>query len=320
MGEEGAPRRPAGRSRRTQREKERRKAKRRMGALFHTARLLTLRHSAWIALLFTLARAGMNALTKTSLEAARRKKGVEVGVAKIQEEVWLVAIGSVLSVLGGCLLALSPSFEGCNLFDTSACYSNASSEEIPKEIMAYYLLEVGWYVSLVLKSAVGVGRGDSAVMEFHHLITLSLVIWSYVTGMTQVIGVVTFFIFNQSNPLLHLSMLSNYMEMRNARAFLFFLFAAVFFVSRIILLPVVVIQSTWFQMPLAVSQKEWTEGHSLVYTWYVVNALLIALWLLNVYWLKPIIRIIGRNLSGMDKGKPQDDTVTAEDASAKKGK
>ena len=47
-------------------------------------------------------------------------------------------------------------------------------------------LHSGWYVSLVLKPVFGVGRFDSLAMEFHHFVTLALIIWSYTTGFTQI--------------------------------------------------------------------------------------------------------------------------------------
>ena len=201
------------------------------GDLFHWERVWTLKFSAWIALGILGARALANRATAGRLEAYRAKRGIKVSVDKLQEEIWLVACGAVLSALSGCLLAYGPTFARCNLFDTSECYSGFSSSDVPQEIALYYLTEVGWYLSLILKSLAGVGRGDSFVMEFHHVITLALVIWSYVTGFTQAIGVLTFFVFNQSNPLLHFSKLANYAEMTRARCILFILFAAVFFVS-----------------------------------------------------------------------------------------
>jgi len=198
------------------------------------------------------------------------------------------------------------------------------------------------------KSLFGVGRFDSFVMEFHHVITLGLVIWSYTTGFTQrskckltaqqilfslpvssiltrnlpplplnalAVGVIIFFIFNQSNPLLHLSKLTNYMEWKTSRVYLFLLFASVFFVSRIILLPLIGIRSTFFEMKQGVTEEAWNGA--VVYTWCTTNSLLVALWLLNIYWLQPIIRVIKRNLSGMDGGRPQDDTVTIDNAKTK---
>ena len=71
--------------------------------------------------------------------------------------------------------------------------------------------------------------------------------------------------------------------------------------------------STLFKMPLAVTEEEWSEA--VVYTWYTTNTFLIALWLLNIYWLKPIIRLFFRNLTGLDQGKPQDNTITREEKS-----
>merc|ERR1711907_31613 len=120
------------------------------------------------------------------------------------------------------------------------------------------LTEVGWYLSLILKSVVGVGRFDSFVMEFHHVVTLALVIWSYATGFTRVGA-----------------------------------FTAVYFVSRIVLLPAVVIRSTLLDLPGAVTPEEWSGA--VVYTWYTTNALLLALWALNVWWLGPIVRVIARS-------------------------
>jgi len=282
--------------------------------LFHVSRLRGLKHCAWIALAFILARACMNGLTKKKLQDYRKKRGLQTAVDKLQEEIWLVVCGTALSLFSGYLIATSPAFDGCNMFDTTQCYTSFRSENVPNEIKGYYLIEVGWYLSLIMKSFFGVGRFDSFVMEFHHVVTLALIIWSYSTGFTQ-IGVVTFFIFNQSNPLLHLSKLTNYMEWKSIRAYMFILFAATFFLSRVVLLPLVVIRSTFFELPRAVSREDW-EG-AVVYTWYTTNACLGALWLLNVYWLKPILRVIKRNITGMDKGNPTDDTITREDAKTK---
>ena len=282
-----------------------------MAPLFHTSRIADLGHSLWIALAFVLARGAMNRLTRGGLEAyARSQKVVGVSVGKLQEEVWLVVCGTALSAFSGLLLARSPSFDGCNLFDTSRCYSNVSSEEVPRDISTYYLIEVGWYLSLILKSVVGVGRFDSLVMEFHHFVTLALVIWSYVTGFTR-IGVLTFFIFNQSNPVLHLSKFVNYMEWKQFRANLvmFLIFTAVFISSRIVLLPAVVIRCAYFGLPLAVSGKEWET--TVKYTWYTTNTLLTALWLMNVYWLKPIIRVIRDTIRD---SIVKDNFITPEDA------
>ncbi|QDZ22073.1 ceramide synthase [Chloropicon primus] len=277
-------------------------------ALFHAARFWTLKHSAWIALVFIAARAAMNAATRRGLEAYGRRKGVKVEVDKLQEEIWLVVCGTVLSAFSGCLLARGPSFEGCNVFDTSRCYADFSVEEIPREIMAYYLIEVGWYVSLILKSVVGVGRFDSLVMEFHHVATLALVIWSYVTGFTK-IGVVTFFVFNQSNPLLHLSKFLNYVDPGGKTNFYaFVLFTIVFVLSRIVLLLGVVIRSTFFELPHSVTWTDWRT--TVVYTWYTSNTLLVALWLLQIYWLRPILRIAGVAAKGK---KVKDDVITADD-------
>ena len=282
------------------------------GDLFHWERVWTLKFSAWIALGFLGARALANRATAGRLEAYRAKRGIKVSVDKLQEEIWLVACGAVLSALSGCLLAYGPTFaRGCNLLDTSECYSNVGSSDVPQEIALYYLTEVGWYLSLILKSLAGVGRGDSFVMEFHHVVTLALVIWSYATGFTRV-GVLTFFVFNQSNPLLHLSKLVNYTlgAEGSLNLIAFLAFTAVYFVSRIVLLPAVVIRSTLLDLPGAVTPEEWSGA--VVYTWYTTNALLLALWALNVWWLRPIVRVIARSAA---RKEVKDDVITVEDTS-----
>ena len=234
-----------------------------------------------------------NRATAGRLEAYRAKRGIKVSVDKLQEEIWLVACGAVLSALSGCLLAYGPTFARCNLFDTSECYSGFSSSDVPQEIALYYLTEVGWYLSLILKSVVGVGRFDSFVMEFHHVVTLALVIWSYATGFTRV-GVLTFFVFNQSNPLLHFSKLVNYtlgahepQPDRLPRLH-----------RRLLRLQDRPAAGRGDKVDLvgppgAVTPEEWSGA--VVYTWYTTNALLLALWALNVWWLGPIVRVIARS-------------------------
>jgi len=279
--------------------------------LFNVERMKGLKHCAWLALAFLLARACMNVSTRKWLDSYRKRKGLKESTGKLQEELWLIVCGSGLSLFSLYMVTCSPYFERCNLFNTSECFQSFESEDVPKLIKGYYLTEVGWYVSLVLKPVFGVGRFDSLAMEFHHFVTLALIIWSYTTGFTQIVGVVTFCIFNQSNPWLHFSKLANYLEWKTGRVYLFVLFALTFFVTRIVLLPLIVIQSTYFKMPLAVTAEEWSEA--VVYTWFTTNAFLITLWLLNIYWLKPIIRLFLRNLTGLDKGDPQDNTITREE-------
>jgi len=271
-----------------------------------------LKHCVWLAILFTLARALMNVCTNQWLQNYRKKKGLKVSVDKLQEEIWLIVCGTILSIFSGYMVGFTPHFERCNLLDTSDCFQGFESTDVPTLIKGYYLTEVGWYISLVLKSIVGVGRFDSLAMEFHHFVTLALIIWSYTTGFTQIVGVVTFCIFNQSNPILHLSKLANYLEWKQSRIYLFLMFAFTFFCTRIVLLPIVVIKSVVFKLPRAVTEEEWDQA--VVYTWCITSTLLIALWLLNIYWLKPIIRVMVRNLTGQDQGKPADDTITREDA------
>ena len=63
-------------------------------------------------------------------------------------------------------------------------------------------------------------------------------------------------------------------------------------------------------MPLAVTPEEWSGA--VVYTWYTTNALLLALWALNVWWLRPIVRVIARSAA---RKEVKDDVITVEDTS-----
>ena len=224
--------------------------------IFHRVRLRGLKHCVWLAILFTLGRALMNVCTNQWLQNHRKKKGLKVSVDKLQEEIWLIVCGTILSIFSGYMVGFTPHFERCNLLDTSDCFQGFESTDVPMLIKGYYLTEVGkykcalvihlhshrktnfqqyssfyvcvceiscaktaavfcfvlfcftdhsflslsltvcvcvpgtscagWYISLVLKSIVGVGRFDSLAMEFHHFVTLALIIWSYTTGFTQI--------------------------------------------------------------------------------------------------------------------------------------
>eukprot|EP00882_Tetradesmus_deserticola_P019023 GHRQ01020465.1.p2 GENE.GHRQ01020465.1~~GHRQ01020465.1.p2 ORF type:complete len:120 (+),score=51.19 GHRQ01020465.1:984-1343(+) len=88
----------------------------------------------------------------------------------------------------------------------------------------------------MLKHVMGLGLQDNGTMGAHHLATVALVVLSYMLNV-HLVGLVVFGTLNLSNPLLHLSKLASCLEFKTAKMALFALFAAVFFVTRVVLFP-----------------------------------------------------------------------------------
>ena len=132
-------------------------------------------------------------------------------------------------------------------WDTRHCWIGWP-EKIPLDevIRWYYMLEIGFYTSLFISQFFDVQRKDFWQMFTHHVATLILLTASWITNMVR-IGSLVLIVHDVVDWLLEISKLTNYAKWERICEACFCVFASVWFASRLVYFPLVVIRSCLFE-------------------------------------------------------------------------
>jgi len=214
-------------------------------------------------------------------------------VQKIEEAIWVLIGGTVLVVMGWRLLLEAS--DVCGLRSFSGCFINWPLIPVDPRVNAYYNLELGWYLHLMLKHVLGVGLADGSAMNTHHMVAVVLIIMSYMLCVHR-LGLFIFALLNLSTPLLHASKLANLLVLRQARVQLFTAFSAMFFISRVLIFPVLVLKGAMLGV---LTQIRGVKEYFLPY-FVVTNILLVVLWVMQMVWFVAILRILKAIVDGSD--------------------
>lgn len=104
---------------------------------------------------------------------------------------------------------------------------------------AIYLLELSFWVSCLFFMAVETVRKDFVELLVHHIATITLISLSYTYGYYR-IGLVVMAIHDVGDIFLYSAKLCNYLELKTLTNILFVIFVLVFFVSRLVIFPLVI--------------------------------------------------------------------------------
>lgn len=162
----------------------------------------------------------------------------------------------------------------------------------------YYMLELGFYWSLLLCVSVDVKRKDFKEQIVHHFATIFLLGFSYCSNYIR-IGTLVMLVHDSSDFLLESAKMFNYAGWKKTCDSLFVIFAAVFLVTRLIVFPSKIIYTT---LVLSMEVFEPFMGY------YFFNALLLVLQALHIYWAYLILRMIYKFLflGKLDKDERSD--------------
>ncbi|XP_074056517.1 LOW QUALITY PROTEIN: ceramide synthase 4-like [Macrotis lagotis] len=158
----------------------------------------------------------------------------------------------------------------------------------------WYLLELSFYLSLLLTLTFDVKRKDFKEQVIHHFVTIALIFFSY-SGNFVHIGVLVLLLHDVTDIFMEACKMLIYTQWRQARDIMFMLFALVFFVSRIILFPTKVLYTTYYTF---------LNNYQVFFGYYFANVLLMILQGLNVFWFFLILRMFYKLLS---EGQVKDD-------------
>ncbi|XP_040910966.1 ceramide synthase 2-like [Toxotes jaculatrix] len=196
-------------------------------------------------------------------------------------------------------------------WDRRECWRQYPVQPMERAHYWYYMLELGFYGSLLLRISVDVKRKDFKEQVIHHLATIFLLSFSYCANYIR-IGTLVMLLHDSSDILLESAKMFNYgTGWRKTCDTLFVVFAVVFLVTRLVIFPSKIIHTT---LVLSMEVFEPFVGY------YFFNILLMVLQALHIFWAGLILRMVYKFLKGkLEKDERSDEESEVEEEEEGKG-
>ncbi|XP_032381650.1 ceramide synthase 2 [Etheostoma spectabile] len=167
-------------------------------------------------------------------------------------------------------------------WDHRECWRGYPKQPVAETHYWYYMLEMGFYLSLLLCVSVDIKRKDFKEQVIHHIATIFLIGFSYCANYVRV-GTLVMLVHDSSDFLLESAKMLHYAGWTKTCDSLFVIFSLVFLVTRLVVFPCRVIHTT-----LVVS----VEFFQPFFGYYFFNALLLVLQALHIFWANLILRMV----------------------------
>ncbi|KAL6461194.1 hypothetical protein MHYP_G00311600 [Metynnis hypsauchen] len=171
----------------------------------------------------------------------------------------------------------------------------------------YYMIELGFYISLLFSVASDVKRKDFKEQIVHHVATILLIGFSWCVNYIRA-GTLIMLVHDTSDSLLESAKMFNYAGWRKTCNYIFIVFAAVFFITRLVILPFWIMHCTWVY-PVTIYPP--------FFGYYFFNGLLLVLQCLHIFWFVLILRMAIKFLPGNhiveDERSDREETDDSED-------
>ncbi|XP_068188732.1 ceramide synthase 2a isoform X2 [Antennarius striatus] len=152
----------------------------------------------------------------------------------------------------------------------------------------YYMIELGFYISLIFSVATDVKRKDFKEQIVHHIATIVLISFSWLVNYIRG-GTLIMLVHDSADYLMESAKMFNYAGWRRTCNFMFTMFAAMFFITRLIILPFWIIHATMIY-PLSL--------YPTFFGYYFFNGLMLVLQALHIFWACLILRVAIKFLPG----------------------
>ena len=224
---------------------------------------------------------------------------------KFCEAMWRCVFYLFVFTFGMTMLVQSPWF-----WDNLYCWVDYPRQSVWPSTYYYYMLEGGFYISLLFSIMGDVKRKDFTEQMIHHMATIFLITFSYVANFVR-IGTLVMAIHDISDIFLEGAKCCVYLKFQDLANGLFNVFAVVFILSRIIVYPYVVLHTTWVK-------SMWLFQPYPGY--YFFNFLLLVLQILHIFWAATIVKmafLLIRHGAVKKDERSDVDEVTSEDETRK---
>ncbi|XP_033821617.1 ceramide synthase 2-like [Periophthalmus magnuspinnatus] len=207
----------------------------------------------------------------------RRNQDRPTNTTKFCEATWRFVFYLLSFIVGLSSLIKTPWF-----WDSRECWKGYPKQPVADAHYWYYMLELGFYLSLLLCVSVDVKRKDFREQVIHHIATIFLIGFSYCSNYVRV-GTLVMLVHDSSDFFLESAKMLHYAELTCICDTLFVIFAVVFLFTRLVVFPFRVVHST-----LIVS----LDFFEPFFGYYFFNALLLVLQALHIFWAYLILRMV----------------------------
>lgn len=228
-----------------------------------------------------------------------RQKLNEVTQAKItkcSESMWKL---TYYATVEACVLRITynePWFR-----DTQEYFRGWPNQELKLPLKLFYMCQCGFYLfSIASLLTWETRRKDFAVMMSHHVITVFLIGYSYLTRFFR-IGSIVLALHDASDVFMEAAKVFKYSEKELGASVCFGLFAISWFILRLIFFPFWVIKTSSYDL---IDYLKLSEAYPRS-LYYVFNTMLLMLLVFHIYWWILICAMILRQLK--NKGKVGED-------------
>ncbi|KAI4295651.1 hypothetical protein L6164_035672 [Bauhinia variegata] len=231
-------------------------------------------------------------LLKKGTAPLKLTKASRAKLEKCTESLWKL---TYFATVEACILKLTsqePWFIHTNLY-----FKGWPNQEFKVPLKIYYMCQCGFYIySIAALLTWETRRKDFSVMMSHHIITVVLIGWSYITSFFR-IGSIILALHDASDVFMEAAKIFKYSGSEFGASVFFGLFAISWLVLRLIFFPFWVIRASSYNLRECLNLSE--PYPMLVY--YVFNTMLIMLLVFHIYWWILICSMIRRLLNNRGK-------------------
>ncbi|KAJ8314135.1 hypothetical protein KUTeg_008696 [Tegillarca granosa] len=130
------------------------------------------------------------------------------------------------------------------LWDSTQCWVGYPHHHVPPEIFWYYMIEMGFYWSLMFSQFVDVKRKDFWEMFAHHCATLFLMFFSWSGNFVRV-GTLVLVVHDAVDYWMEAAKMAKYCDAQKLCSVLFAIFGVVWFITRLVIYP---LKGCWFSL------------------------------------------------------------------------
>lgn len=217
----------------------------------------------------------------------KMNKATKAKMAKFTESMWKLTYYATIEFTVLAITSSEPWFT-----DITGYFRGWPNQELKFSLELVYMCQCGFYVysiaALVLWET---RRKDFSVMMSHHIITVFLIGYSYLTRFFR-IGSVVLAVHDASDVFLEGAKMFKYSGKELGASVAFGMFAVSWLILRLLIFPFWVIRATSVHLLDALRPSE--LYHMILY--YVFNTMLLSLLVFHIYWWILIFNMIMRQL------------------------
>ncbi|XP_058215641.1 ceramide synthase LOH2 [Rhododendron vialii] len=213
-------------------------------------------------------------------------------IVKCSESMWKLTYYATVEI---CILSIT--YHEPWLREAKGYFIGWPNQELKIPLKLFYMCQCGFYTySIAALLTWETRRKDFSVMMSHHVITVILISYSYVTSFFR-IGSIILALHDASDVFMEAAKVFKYSEKELGASVCFGLFAISWLLLRLIFFPFWIIKSTSKDLCNFLRLSEAYD--TLLY--YVYNTMLVTLLMFHIYWWYLICSMIMRQLKNQGK-------------------